>query len=66
MTTLTLSVQHHCDDKVKEDAHDDVPPEMLKLPQGTWIKTLLEGPRPKHRTTHIQGTCHGSSRTGVI
>jgi hypothetical protein len=40
-----LSVQYRFDDEVKEDDHGDFTPEMMKLPQATWIvsETFLEG-----------------------
>jgi hypothetical protein len=28
---------------VKDDAHGDFTPEMMKLPQATWIETFVEG-----------------------
>ncbi len=42
------------------NAHGAFTPEMMKLPQATWIETFLEGvtvDRQKHWTVHIQGAC---------
>jgi hypothetical protein len=30
------------DDEVKDDAHGTFTPEMMELPQATWIETFLE------------------------
>jgi hypothetical protein len=38
-----LDVQNRFDDEVKNDSHGAFTPEMLKLPQTTWITTFLEG-----------------------
>jgi hypothetical protein len=38
-----LGVSYRFDDEVKDDAHGSFTPEMLKLPQATWITTFLEG-----------------------
>jgi hypothetical protein len=38
-----LDVQYRFDDEVKDETHCAFTPEMLKLPQGTWISTFLEG-----------------------
>jgi hypothetical protein len=38
-----LSVQYRFDDEVKDDALGAFTPEMLKLPQATWIETCREG-----------------------
>ena len=38
-----MGVQYRFDDEVKDDAHGAFTPEMLRLPQGTWITTFLEG-----------------------
>jgi hypothetical protein len=38
-----LGVQYRFDDEVKDDAHGAFTPEMLKLPQATWIELFLEG-----------------------
>jgi hypothetical protein len=38
-----LDVQYRFDDEVKDDAHGAFTPEMLKLPQATWIETFVEG-----------------------
>ena len=38
-----MDVQYRFDDEVKDDAHGAFTPEMLKLPQATWIAPLLEG-----------------------
>jgi hypothetical protein len=40
---MTLCVQYRFDDEVKEDAHGAFTPEMMKLPQETWIETFVEG-----------------------
>ena len=40
---ITLCVQYRFDDEVKDDAHGAFTPEMMKLPQATWIETFLEG-----------------------
>ena len=40
---ITLRVHHRFDDEVKDDAHGAFTPEMMKLPQTTWIETFLEG-----------------------
>ena len=40
---ITLCVQYRFDDAVKDDAHGAFTPEMMKLPQATWIETFLEG-----------------------
>ena len=40
---ITLCVQHRFDDEVKDDAHGAFTPEMMKLPQATWIETFVEG-----------------------
>jgi hypothetical protein len=40
---ITLCVHHHFDDEVKDDAHGAFTPEMMNLPQGTWIETFVEG-----------------------
>ena len=39
---ITLCVQHRFDDEVKDDAHGPFTPEMMKLPQATWIETFVE------------------------
>jgi antitoxin component of RelBE/YafQ-DinJ toxin-antitoxin module len=36
-------VQHRFDDEVKNRAQDAFTPEMMKLPQSTWMETFLEG-----------------------
>jgi hypothetical protein len=38
-----MGVQYRFDDEVKDDAHGAFTPEMLRLPQATWIATFLEG-----------------------
>ena len=38
-----MDVQYRFDDEVKDDAHGAFTPEMLKLPQATWIATFVEG-----------------------
>jgi hypothetical protein len=38
-----LDVQYRFDDEVKDDSHGAFTPEMLKLAQGTWIGTFVEG-----------------------
>ena len=38
-----MHVQYPFDDEVKDDAHGAFTPEMLKLPQGTWKATFVEG-----------------------
>ena len=38
-----MDVQYSFDDEVKDDAHGPFTPEMLKLPQATWIATFVEG-----------------------
>jgi hypothetical protein len=38
-----LDVQYRFDDEVKDDTDVFFTPEMLKLPQATWIATFLEG-----------------------
>ena len=38
-----MGVQYRFDDKVKDDAHGAFTPEMLKLPQATWIELFLDG-----------------------
>jgi hypothetical protein len=38
-----LDVQYRFDDEVKDDTHGPFTPEMLKLPQATWIATFVEG-----------------------
>ena len=38
-----MDVQYRFDDEVKDDAHGAFTPEMLKLPQATWIGTFVEG-----------------------
>jgi hypothetical protein len=38
-----LDVQYRFDDEVKDDAHGAFTPEMLNLPQATWISTFVEG-----------------------
>ena len=43
-----MSVQYRFDDEVKDDAHSAFTPEMLKLPQETWISTFLEGVTDKN------------------
>ncbi len=40
---ITLCVQYRFDDEVKDDAHGAFIPEMMKLPQTTWIETFVEG-----------------------
>lgn len=35
-------LQHRFDDEVKDRAQDAFTPEMMKLPQATWIETFLE------------------------
>jgi hypothetical protein len=40
---ITLCVQYRFDDAVKDDAHGAFTPEMMKLPQTTWIETFVEG-----------------------
>ncbi len=43
-----MDVQYRFDDEVKDDAHGAFTPEMLKLPQGTWISTFVEGVTDKN------------------
>jgi hypothetical protein len=38
-----LDVQYRFDDEVKDDYHGAFTPEMIKLVQGTWIGTFVEG-----------------------
>ncbi len=38
-----MDVQYRFDDEVKDDVHGAFTPEMLKLPQGVWITTFVEG-----------------------
>jgi hypothetical protein len=50
---ITLRVQHRFDDdgfddEVKDDDHCAFTPEMMKLPQATWIETFLEGVTDKN------------------
>ncbi len=40
---ITLFVQYRFDDEVKDDAHGDFTPEMIKIPQETWIETFVQG-----------------------
>ncbi len=40
---ITLCVQYRFDDEVKDDAHGVFTPEMMNLPQATWIETFVEG-----------------------
>jgi hypothetical protein len=41
---ITLCVQYRfSDDEVKDDAHGTFTPEIMKLPQATWIETFVEG-----------------------
>jgi hypothetical protein len=44
---ITWCTQNRFDDDVKDDAHGDFTPEMMKLPQATWIETFLEGATDK-------------------
>ena len=37
-----MCVQYRFDDEVKDDAHGAFTPEMMKLPQETWIETFVE------------------------
>ncbi len=37
-----MDVQYRFDDEVKDDDHGSFTPEMLKLPQATWIGTFVE------------------------
>ena len=39
----TLGVQYPFDDEVKNDVHGVFTPEMINLPQATWITTFVEG-----------------------
>jgi hypothetical protein len=39
----TNCVQHRFYDEVKDDAHGVFTPEMMKLPQVTWIETFVKG-----------------------
>jgi hypothetical protein len=43
-----MCVHHRFDDEVKEGAHGGFTPAMMKLPQKTWIATLLEGVTDKN------------------
>ena len=36
-------MKYRFDDEVKDNAHGAFTPEMMKLPQATWIETFLEG-----------------------
>jgi hypothetical protein len=38
-----LDVQYRFDDEIKDDGHGAFTPEMLNLPQATWIVTFVEG-----------------------
>ena len=38
-----MDVQYRFDDEVKDDPHGAFTPEMLNLPQATWIATFVEG-----------------------
>jgi hypothetical protein len=38
-----LDVRYRFDDEVKDDTHGAFTPEMLKIPQTTWIATFVEG-----------------------
>ena len=37
-----MGVQYRFDDEVKDDTHGTFTPEILNLPQGTWIPTYVE------------------------
>jgi hypothetical protein len=43
-----LDVQYRFDDEVKDDTHGVFTPEILKLPQETWIATFVEGVTDKN------------------
>jgi hypothetical protein len=43
-----LDVQYRFDEEVKDDAHGAFTPEMLKLPQATWITTFVVGVTDKN------------------
>jgi hypothetical protein len=38
-----VGVQYCFDDEVKDDTHGVFTPEILRIPQVTWITTFLEG-----------------------
>ncbi len=48
-----MDVQYRFDDEVKDDAHGAFTPEMLKLPQETWISTFVEGVTDKITGLHL-------------
>ncbi len=45
---IILCVQYRFDDEVKDNAHGAFTPEMMKLPQTTWIETFVEGVTDKN------------------
>ncbi len=59
---MTLRVHHRFDDEVKDDAHGAFNPEMMKLPQATWIETFLEGVTDCAQRLHVSTV--GLSRDG--
>ena len=50
---ITLCVQYRFDDTVKDDDHGAFDPEMIKLPQETWIETFVEGVTDKSTGLNI-------------
>jgi hypothetical protein len=52
---ITLCVQYHFDDEVKDDTHGAVNPEMMKVSSSNLDRNICSRcDRQKHRTTHIK------------
>jgi hypothetical protein len=62
----TLDVQYRFDDEVKDDAHGAFTPEMLKLPQATWIATFVEGVTDKSTGLPCSVTLSGSLTKSLV
>ena len=60
-----MDVQYRFDDEVKDDAHGAFTPEMLKIPQATWIATFVEGVTDKTRSLVSCTQCLSVSTDGL-
>jgi hypothetical protein len=63
---ITLCVHHRFDDEVKDDAHGVFNPEMMKLPQTTWIETFVEGVTDKTPDCPYSRSLSGSRTRSLV
>ncbi len=50
-----IKLFHSFDDEVKDDTHGTFTPEILKIPQATWIATFVEGVTDKSPGALVPG-----------